>query len=90
MDIDLKIFNILTDEQKEAVMTAQTPEELIALAKEQGYELTDEDMMAVATGWGAMIAASGSVAQTVTSSLPSALNSMLTSFSGSRPLSRSR
>ena len=51
MDIDLKIFNILTDEQKEAVMTAQTPEELIALAKEQGYELTDEDMMAVATGW---------------------------------------
>ena len=51
MDIDLKIFNILTDEQKEAVMTAQTPEELIALAKEQGYELTDEDMMAVSTGW---------------------------------------
>lgn len=51
MDIDLKIFNILTDEQKEAVMTAQTPEELISLAKEQGYELTDEDMMAVATGW---------------------------------------
>ena len=45
MDIDLKIFNILTDEQKKAVETAQTPEELIALAKSQGYELTSEDML---------------------------------------------
>jgi len=51
MDIDLKIFNILTDEQKKAVETAQTPEELIALAKSQGYELTSEDMLAVSTGW---------------------------------------
>lgn len=51
MDINLKILNILTDDQKKAVETAQTPEELIALAKEQGYELTAEDMMAVATGW---------------------------------------
>ena len=51
MDIDLKIYNILTDEQKKAVEEAQTPEELIALAKEQGYELTSEDMLAVSTGW---------------------------------------
>ena len=51
MDIDLKIFNILTDDQKKAVIAAQTPEELIALAKEQGYELTSEDMLAVTTGW---------------------------------------
>ena len=51
MDIDLKIFNILTDEQKKAVEDAKTPEELIALAKEQGYELTSEDMLAVSTGW---------------------------------------
>ena len=51
MDIDLKIFNILTDEQKKAVEDAQTPEELIALAKSQGYELTSEDMLAVSTGW---------------------------------------
>ena len=51
MDIDLKIYNILTDEQKKAVEEAQTPEELIALAKEQGYELTSEDMLAVARGW---------------------------------------
>ena len=51
MDIDLKIYNILTDEQKKAVEAAQTPEELITLAKEQGYELTSEDMLAVSTGW---------------------------------------
>lgn len=51
MDIDQKIFNILTDEQKKAVEAAQSPEELIALAKEQGYELTPEDMRAVAGGW---------------------------------------
>ena len=51
MDIDQKILNILTDEQRKAVETARTPEELIALAKEQGYELTPEDMQAVARGW---------------------------------------
>ena len=51
MDIDLNIFNILTDEQKKSVEEAQTPEELIALAKSQGYELTSEDMLAVSTGW---------------------------------------
>ena len=51
MDIDLKIFNILTNEQKKAVKAAQTPDELIDLAKEQGYQLTHEDMLAVAGGW---------------------------------------
>ena len=51
MDIDIKIFNILTDEQKKAVEAAQTPEDLVTLAKEQGYELTSEDMLAVSTGW---------------------------------------
>ena len=50
MDIDLKIFNILTDEQKKAVETAQTPEELIALAKEAGYELSPDQLEAVAGG----------------------------------------
>ena len=50
MDIDLKIFNILTDEQKKKVEAAQTPEELLALAKESGYELTQEQLDAVAGG----------------------------------------
>ena len=50
MDIDLKIFNILTDEQKKAVEEAQTPEELLALAKETGYELSEEQMENIAGG----------------------------------------
>ena len=51
MDIDHQVYKILTDDQKKAVEAAQTPEELLALAKEQGYELTSEDMLAVARGW---------------------------------------
>ena len=51
MNIPENILNTLTDEQKKAVEDAKTPEELIALAKEQGYELTSEDMLAVSTGW---------------------------------------
>ena len=51
MDIDFQVYKILTDEQKKAVDAARTPGELIALAKEQGYELTAEDMLAVAKGW---------------------------------------
>ena len=42
--------------------------------------------MLVATGCGAMMMASGSVCHTVSSSLPSPTNWMVTSLSGSRPL----
>ena len=52
MDIDLKIFNILTDEQKKKIEAAQTPEELLALAKEVGYELSPEQLENVAGGKG--------------------------------------
>ena len=36
MKIDVKILSKLTDEQKKKVEAAQSPEELLALAKESG------------------------------------------------------
>ena len=50
MNLDESILSTLTDEQKEKVEAAQTPEELIALAKETGYELSPEQLEAVAGG----------------------------------------
>ena len=32
-------------------VSAELRQKIVQLAKEQGYELTAEDMMAVATGW---------------------------------------
>ena len=45
-------FENLTDEQKAKAANAKTPEEILALAKEEGYELSDEELEAVAGGWG--------------------------------------
>ena len=48
----------LSDEQRRELLkkaaACETPEELMALAKEQGYELSDEQLEAVAGGlrWG--------------------------------------
>ena len=50
MNIPENILNILTDEQKKKVEATQTPEELLALAKETGYELSPEQLEAVAGG----------------------------------------
>ena len=50
MNIDESILSTLTDEQKKKVEAAQTPEELIALAKEAGNELSPEQLEAVAGG----------------------------------------
>ena len=50
MNIDESILSTLTDEQKKKVEAAQTPEELIALAKEAGYDLSPEQLNAVAGG----------------------------------------
>lgn len=50
MNIPESILSILTDEQKKAVESASSPEELLALAKEQGYELSPEQLEAVAGG----------------------------------------
>ena len=50
MRINENIFNKLTDEQKKKVEAAQTPEELLAIAKETGYELSSEQLEAVSGG----------------------------------------
>lgn len=42
----------LTEEQIDKVKAATTPEELLAVAKEAGQELTDEQLEAVAGGAG--------------------------------------
>lgn len=50
MNIDDSIFSRLTDEQKKKLEEAKTPEELISLAKDQGYELTPDQLEAIAGG----------------------------------------
>ena len=51
MNVDESILSKLTDEQRKAVKAATTPEELLALAKEYGYELPPEQLEAIADGW---------------------------------------
>ena len=51
MKIDEKILSTLTDEQKRKVEAAATPEELIALMKEEGYELPGDRLEGAAGGW---------------------------------------
>ena len=51
MNLDESIYSKLSDEQKKAVKAAQSPEELLALAKEYGYELPPEQLEAIADGW---------------------------------------
>ncbi|MBQ9042512.1 MAG: Nif11-like leader peptide family natural product precursor [Eggerthellaceae bacterium] len=48
-------FNDLTEEQKAKARACKTPEEMLALAREEGYELPDEDLEAVSGGWCAMV-----------------------------------
>lgn len=40
----------LTPQQIERAKACKTPDELLALAKEEGYELSDEDLNAVSGG----------------------------------------
>ena len=47
---DMPDFNELTDEQRRKLEDCQTPEELLALAKEEGYELTQEQLDSFAGG----------------------------------------
>ena len=50
MNIPESILSALTDEQKKKIEAAQTPEELLALAKETGHELSPEQLEAVSGG----------------------------------------
>ena len=43
-------FDDLTPEQMEKAKACKTPEEVLALAKEEGYELSDEELSAVSGG----------------------------------------
>lgn len=50
MNIPEEISNKLTEEQKQKALAARTPEDLLALAKEAGYELTPDQLDEVAGG----------------------------------------
>lgn len=43
-------FKELTEEQRERIRSCETPEELQALAREEGFELSDEELSALAGG----------------------------------------
>ena len=43
-------FNDLTEEQKRKARAVSTPEEMLALAREEGYELSDNELEAVSGG----------------------------------------
>ena len=44
-------FNELTEEQKAKLRECKTPEEILALAREEDYELSDEQLEGVVGGW---------------------------------------
>ena len=51
MNIDESILSKLTDEQKKKAQSAQSPEEILAIAKEAGYEQSaqsPEEILAIA------------------------------------------
>ena len=50
MNIDESILSKLTDEQKKQAQSAQSPDELLAIAKEAGYELSAEQLEEIACG----------------------------------------
>lgn len=43
-------YEDLTPEQKEDLRACETPEEILALAKEAGYELSDEELQRLSGG----------------------------------------
>ena len=51
MNIPGGILNTLTDEQKKKVESAQSQEELLALAKEYGKDLSQKQLEAISGGY---------------------------------------
>ena len=45
-------FDNLSKDVKAKLQGCETPEEVLALAQEEGYELTDEQLEGVTGGWG--------------------------------------
>ena len=46
-------FDELTPEQKEKALACKTPEELLTLAKQEGYDLSEEQLEDISAGaWG--------------------------------------
>ena len=43
-------FNDLTEEQKAKALACKSPEELLALAKAEGYDLSDDELDAISGG----------------------------------------
>ena len=41
----------ISPELKEKARACKTPDEMLALAKKEGYKLSDEEMQAVSGGW---------------------------------------
>ena len=57
--MDFENLNI-SDELRKKAEACKTPEELLALAKKEGYKLSDEEMQAVAGGsWGCVFSCDG-------------------------------
>lgn len=44
-------FEDLTPEQKEKDRACRTPEDMLALAQEEGYDLADDEVEAISGGW---------------------------------------
>ena len=51
MNIPEHILSTLTDEQKEKAMAAKTPEELLSIAEETGYQLDKDQLESISGGW---------------------------------------
>ena len=44
-------YKDLTPEQKEKALACKTPEEMLALAQEEGYDLSDGELETISGGW---------------------------------------
>ena len=60
-------FNELSDDLKAKAIACKTPEEMLALAQEEGYELSEEELDGIAGGgfWGCSDYCSGQACQAV-------------------------
>ena len=50
MNIPESILSTLTEEQKAKIQAARSPEELLAIAKDSGYELSGEQLENISGG----------------------------------------